>query len=186
MKRAILGLSLLVLSQADGALANTVYDCSAGENQSKQTTIEIVLSRQWKDRTEEVRQSFRAVDDSVKVRVKIFPFLNPPENIGIGKCVSAEEARWAIQKTLNYYGKIEQLIRQDILPHHWIKIGSTDLPELTWVSVSSEDLARLADPALSTAQFHELYRRLATPKVKKLPFGMGNENLEKDPSRKDD
>jgi hypothetical protein len=87
--------------------------------------------------------------------------------------VPADVARRAIQEALHTTGKIDRLIRQDILPHHWIKIGSTDTAELAWTPVDPDDFARLTDPSLTTEQFQALYRSLAAPKEKHLPFGMG-------------
>ncbi|TAK09487.1 MAG: hypothetical protein EPO39_02310 [Candidatus Manganitrophaceae bacterium] len=155
--------------------AERTYDCAAQENLDKPTTVEILLAKKWKDRTEEVKQSFTAADGSLKVRIKFFPFLDPPANIGIGQCVSAEQARLAIREAIRYNGKVDRLIIQDIMPHHWIKIGTTDTSELTWIPIKPEELARLTDPSLTTEQFHDLYRQLARQKEKKLPFGMGSE-----------
>lgn len=169
--------ALLVLIQAGDLLADTVYDCNAKENRDTPTTVEIVLSQKWKGQIEEIKRSFASGIDTVKVRIKFFPFLDPPTNIGIGKCVTAESARQAIRGAIKYSGKVDLLIFQDILPHHWIKIGATDLPELTWVPISPDDLARLSDPAFTTDQFQDLYRQLATPKERKLPFGMGTKKL---------
>ncbi|NKE70023.1 hypothetical protein [Candidatus Manganitrophus noduliformans] len=154
------------------------YDCAAQENRDKPTTIEILLAGKWKNRTKEVKQSFTTVDESLKVRIKFFPFLDPPLNIGIGRCVSAEEARLAIREAIRHNGGVDRLIMQDIMPHHWIKIGTTDTSELTWIPIQPEELARLTDPALTTEQFHDLYRELARQKEKKLPFGMGNPERE--------
>jgi len=89
----------------------------------------------------------------------------------ISALVSA--SRTAIAAALQYYGKLDRLIRQDILPLYWVKLGSTDTAELAWVAVTPEELARLRDPALSTEQFQQRYRQLATPGAKPLPFGMG-------------
>lgn len=171
----------LFVSRVAELSAETVYDCAAEENRNKPTTVEIVLSQKWKDRVQGVKASWQSSDATVKVRVKIFPFLDPPTNIGIGKCVSADQARKALEETITYYGKLDRLIRQDILPHHWIKIGSTDIAELAWIPIGPDDLTRLTDPALSTDQFQVLYRQLATPKERKRPFGMGTEPIEKEP-----
>jgi hypothetical protein len=179
--RVVFILSFLFLNPVQTFSTEVVYDCHAPENRNKPVTIEVVLPHRFKDKREEIRQSFQSISDSLKIRVKIFPFLDPPTNIGIGKCVPAESARLVIRETIKYHGKIDQLIRQDILPHHWIKIGATDLPELTWIPIGQEGLKHLVDPGLSSEQFHKLYRQLTTLKVKKLPFGMGYENLEKKP-----
>jgi hypothetical protein len=173
-RRLLLGVCLLVGSPAI-SWAEPSYDCEAEENRRTPTTIEIVLAKKWKDRAEEIRRALTESVSNLKVRVKFFPFLDPPTNLGIGKCVSAEVARTAIRGAMTYGGGVTRLIRQDIMPHHWVKIGSTDTAELAWNPISAEELARLNDPALSTEQFHELYRRLAMPTERQLPFGMGSE-----------
>ena len=117
----------------------------------------------------------------MKVRVKFFPFLDPPKNIGIGKCVTAANARLAIREAIKLNGGVDRLVMQDIMPHHWIKIGTTDTSELTWIPVGPEELAHLTDPALSTDQFQELYRHLARQKEKRRPFGMDSEKREENP-----
>jgi hypothetical protein len=181
--RPILIVGLLFLSQPGDLSADVVYDCHAKENRDHPTTIEIVLSKKWKDRADEVKRALVSDSDGVKVRVKFYPFVDPPTNIGIGKCVPADVARRAIQEVIHYSGKIDRLIRQDILPHHWIKIGSADTAELAWTPVRQDDLARLADPNLSNEQFQELYRSLAKPKERHLPFGMGSQPIQEVPPR---
>lgn len=173
---AVFGILLTGLTGPSRALG---YDCAAPENRDEATTIELVLSKKWRSREEEVEQSLRAGNEATKVRIRFFPFLEPPANIGIGRCVSGERAVRAIRETLHFYGKLDHLIRQDILPHHWIKIGSTDTAELAWTPVTSEDLARLTDPALSNEQFHELYVELSSPKQRHRPFGLGPEKINK-------
>lgn len=86
--------------QTGDLLADTAYDCNAKENRDTPTTVEIVLSQKWKSQIEEVKRSFASGTDAVKVRVKFFPFLDPPANIGIGKCITAESARQAIRAAI--------------------------------------------------------------------------------------
>ena len=161
--------------------ADDVYDCRAPENREKATTVEFVLAKKWKNQVAEIKQTFDAEDPSVKVRIRFFPFLDPPTNIGIGKCVDAEIARTAIQASIKYSGGVDRVIVQEILPHHWIKIGSTDTAEIGWLPISADDLEQLTDPALSTEQFQAVYQELATMKEKPLPFGMGSIKREKTP-----
>ena len=176
-------LSVSILSGGNAFAEGEPYDCAAPENRNEPTTIEIVLSKKWKDRVAEVKQSLQGGNEAIKVRVRLYPFLDPPTNIGIGKCVPAEPARRAIREAVQFYGKLDRLIRQDILPHHWIKIGSTDTAELAWTPIVPDDLTRLTDPALSTEQFQNLYRQLATPKERNRPFGMGTEKIEEEPKK---
>jgi hypothetical protein len=152
----------LFLIRADRIRAQTVYDCNAPENRDNPTTIEFVLAQKWKNRVDEIKHALGSDKNGIKVRMKFFPFLDPPTNIGIGKCVTAENARTAIHEAIQYNGKLDRVIRQDILPHHWIMIGTTDVAELAWIPISPE----------------KLYRQLSTPKEKKLPFGMGSQKVE--------
>ena len=170
------------LAPATSLGADVVYDCQAEENRGKPTTIEIVLSQKWRDQADEVKRALVSDADGVKVRVRFYPLMDPPTNIGIGKCVPGEVARRAIHEAMKYSGGIDRLIRQDILPHHWIKIGSTDTAELAWTPVSPVDLGRLTDPGLPTAQFQDLYRSLAAPKERHLPFGMGRQPIPQSPA----
>jgi len=158
--------------------APPVDDCAAGEPGARTATIEFVLSKKYKDRSEEITRFLNGAGEPVHVRIRLFPFLDPPSNLGIGKCVSAGVGRAAIQAAVTQGTGVTRLIRQDILPHRWVKIGSTDTAELAWIAVSADDLKRLADPALSTEAFQTLYRELAAPKERKLPFGMGTMPLE--------
>lgn len=155
----------------------TTHDCAtmeAGSTADTVATVEFVLSTKHKERAEEVTRLLNTSGEPVHIRIKRFPFLDPPSNLGIGKCVSARVGRMAIQAASTYGTGVTRLIRQDILPHHWVKVGSTDTAELAWTAVSPDDLKRLADPVLTTEAFQALYRELAAPKEHKLPFGMGS------------
>jgi len=116
---------MVLWGRPEALSADVVYDCGAKGNRDKSTTIEMVLSKKWKGQVEEVKRALVSDAERVKVRLRFYPALDPPTNIGIGKCVPTDVARRAIQEAIKYSGKIDRLIRQDILPHHWIKIGST-------------------------------------------------------------
>jgi len=161
--------------------ATPTTDPCATEEPGKPATVEFVLSSKHKDRVGEVTRLLNTAGEPVTVRIKFFPFLDPPANIGIGKCVSAAVGRVAIRTAAAYGTGITRLIRQDILPHRWVKVGTTDTAELAWIAVSADDLQRLTDPALTTELFQTLYRQLAAPKERKLPFGMGSVPLEQKP-----
>jgi hypothetical protein len=163
------------------AQSTPLADPCAAEEPGRPTTVEFVLSSKHKERAEEVTRLLHTAGEPVTVRIKFFPFLDPPANIGIGQCVSAEVARVAIRAASAYGTGITRLVRQDILPHRWVKVGTTDTAELAWIAVSADDLKRLTDPSLTTEVFQTLYRQLAAPKERKLPFGMGSVPLEKTP-----
>ena len=170
-----------LLASAQGARTGEIYNCNADPNRDKPVTIEMTLSKKLKDQSKEITRTLEAGPSPIRSRLKFFPFLDPPMNLGIGKCVSAEAARFAIREAVAYNRGIDRLIMQEVMPHHWVKVGATDLSELSWIPVTREELDRLADPGLSTEAFQQMYRKLATPKERKRPFGMGTEKIEPAP-----
>jgi hypothetical protein len=179
--RLAVGCLLVGAPAAAGAQSTPTADPCATEESDKPATVEFVLSSKHKDRVGEVTRLLNTAGEPVTVRIKFFPFLDPPANIGVGKCVSAAVGRVAIRAAAAYGTGITRLIRQDILPHRWVKVGTTDTAELAWIAVNAEDLKRLTDSTLTTEQFQALYRQLAAPKERKLPFGMGSVPLEQKP-----
>jgi hypothetical protein len=175
------GLLFGVPAAAQSTRTTPTADPCAAEEPGKPATVEFILSTKHKERVKGVTQLLNTAGEPVTVRIKFFPFLDPPANIGIGKCVSAVVGRVAIQAATAYGTGITRLIRQDILPHRWVKVGATDTAELAWIAVSAGDLKRLADPSLTTEAFQNLYRQLATPTERQRPFGMGSVPLEQKP-----
>ncbi len=137
------------------------------------TTIELKLAKTWRPQAASIKRELQSGPGPVTARIEFTPMTAPPMNIGIGRCVDAETARLAIRAATAYNGGIEYLIFQDILPHRWIMIGTTQVAELSWTPVSREDLDQLGAPGLSTDAFQALYRKLATPTERKRPFGLG-------------
>jgi len=176
-----ISLPVAALAQAPQTIPQTINDCAAKESGGQAATVEFVLSKKYKDRSGEITRLLNSAGEPVHVRIRLFPFLDPPSNLGIGKCVSAVVGRAAIQAATTQGTGVTRLIRQDILPHRWVKIGSTDTAELAWIAISADDLKRLTDPVLTTEAFQSLYRELAAPKEHKLPFGMGTVPLEQKP-----
>jgi len=179
--RIILFISIFILTGAlpvfsQNARTGEVYNCNDEQNRDKPVTLEMTLSKKLKAQSDEITRAV-AAGPSMRPRLKFFPFLDPPMNLGIGKCVSAEAARFAIREAMAYNRGVDRLIMQEVMPHHWIKIGATDLSELSWIPITPEELERLSDPSLTTEAFQELYRKLATPKERNHPFGMGSEKI---------
>lgn len=170
------------VGEVSAFVAKESYDCHAEGNKDIRTTIELkVAKKKYRKRKREIKKELQE-SSGLKVRLLLFPFLDPPLNLGIGKCVSAEDGRLAIDKAKQFNGGIDRVIMQEFMPHHWMKIGATDLAELTFISITPEDLSRLSDPSLSTEDFQKVYRELSTLKERKLPFGMGTRQIEVDAS----
>jgi len=178
MAWGLMGAWMILALPAMAQTAPSTKDCAAEEPGDRPVTVEFVLSTKHKARSGEITRFLSHGAEPVTVRINLFPFLDPPANIGIGKCVSAVVGRAAIQAAMTYGTGVTRLIRQDILPHRWVKIGSTDTAELAWIAVSAEEMTRLTDPALTTGAFQALYRELAAPKERKRPFGMDSVPLD--------
>ncbi len=121
--------------------------------------VEIFLARDQKTHWEAIRKEFESVS-IVKVRPKFFPLGHPPENIAIGKNISAPIARLAIRLAVTYNRDVKLLLPEKRLAANYLAIGTSIFDESFQVPITPEDLRRLSDPALTTEQFHLLYRRL--------------------------
>ncbi len=147
------------------------YDCLSPENRDKHARVEITLAKKWKKKKKEVIAAFQNGEAKTPVRINFFPFLEPPMNVGIGRCTTAEEARLALQNAINFNQGVEHVILQNLIPHHWIGIGTTKLAELSWKPINADELKLLMDPVLGTEAFHKLYNEFAQMKERQLPFG---------------
>lgn len=174
---------LFVVGEAGAFVAKESYDCSAEGNEEIKTTIELKLAKKkYRKKKREIKKELQDSGGDLKVRLVFFPFLDPPLNLGLGKCVSAEDGRFAIDQAIQFNGGVESVIMQEFMPHHWMKIGATDLAELTFIPITPEDLTRLSDPSLSTEAFQKVYRKLSALKERVLPFGLGTRKIEVDES----
>lgn len=122
--------------------------------------VEIFLAGDRKEDLAAITREFGAVGIT-KIRPKFFQLGNPPTNIAIGRRVPADIARLAIRLAKTHNGGITKLLPEERLAPDYIAIGTSIFDELFQYPVSPEDVDRLADPALTTEQFHELYRKLA-------------------------
>ena len=170
---------IMTVGEANAFVAKESYNCDAEENREIRTTIKLKLERKWKKKKKEIKKKLVNQDKALKVKLEFFARrMTPPMNLGIGKCVSAENGRLAIKKALEYNRGVNFVIMQEFMPHHWAMVGTTDLAELTFIKITPEELKHLSNPSLSTEQFQTLYRKLATLRERKLPFGMGTRKIE--------
>ncbi len=173
---------LFVVEDANAFFAKESYVCDAEGNKEIKTTLELKVAKKKYRKQKRALKKELQESSGLKVRLLLFPFLDPPMNLGIGKCVSAEEGRLGIAKARQFNRGVDHVIMQEFMPHHWIKIGATDLAELTFIPITPEDLERLSDPSLSTESFQAVYRELSALRERKLPFGLGTRKIEVDES----
>lgn len=130
------------------------------EADPREILVEIALSKARKADLAAIKQAFADVG-VVKVRAIVYQAGDPPMNLAIGRSVSAPIARLAMTLAEQYNRGITLLLPEERLAPHYIGFGSSIFDELFQYPVTPEDLKRLADPALTTDEFHALYRRLA-------------------------
>ncbi len=122
--------------------------------------VELFLAPDRKIDLDVIKKEFAAVGVT-KVRSKFFRVGNPPSNLAVGRNVSAPIARLAIRLAQTYNREITLLLPEERLAPDYIAFGTSIFDESFQIPVSAENLARLADPGLTTEQFHALYRQVA-------------------------
>lgn len=138
----------------------TSVDQPITEVDPREILVEISLSKDRKGDLEAIKQAFAQVGVT-KVRAIIYQAGNPPMNLAIGRNVSAPIARLAMRLAEEYNRGITLLLPEERLAPHYIGFGSSIFDELFQYPVTPENVKRLADPTLTTDEFHRLYRQLA-------------------------
>jgi hypothetical protein len=150
------------LAQSMGAIGNQttpLTDGSEDREANSKILVEIFLSQEHKGDLDAIKKEFETVSIT-KVRPQLFQLGNPPENIAIGKNITAPVARLAIRLAITYNRGIKYLLPEERLAPNYIAIGTSIFDESFQVPIRPEDLTRLSDPALTTPQFHAFYRHL--------------------------
>lgn len=134
-------------------------DTSASQPAPDGILVELFLSPDNRGDIEAIKQAFEAASVT-RIRPQVFRLGHPPENIAIGKDIPAPVARLAIHLAVTYNRGVKFLLPQfRFFPAH-IAIGSSAFDEKSQIPIAPEDLERLSNPALTTPEFHDLYRRL--------------------------
>jgi hypothetical protein len=126
----------------------------------REILVEISLSKDRKGDLDAIKKAFADVG-VIKVRAIIYQAGNPPTNLAIGRNIAAPIARVAMSLAEKYNRGITLLLPEERLAAHYIGFGSSIFDELFQYPVTPEDVKRLADPSLTTDEFHTLYRKLA-------------------------
>ena len=138
-------------------------------------TIEIWLAHEHKKENKVIRSLLK--ENSLKVIRKTIQYWrarggHPPTNIAIGKSVSAEDGRFAIDLALLLNDRVDRLVIQALNPPNYVAIGTSAWDEKSLISITSDELQQLRDPKLNTVEFHRLYIELT---------GESNRSFGKDP-----
>jgi len=132
---------------------------SKDQEDNSKILVEIFLATQHKQNLAQIKKEFESFSIT-NVRAQFFRAGNPPQNIAIGKNITAPVARLAIKIAIDYNRGIKMLLPEERLSPNYIAIGTSIFDELFQVAISPEDLERLSDPSLTTSQFHALYKHL--------------------------
>ena len=132
--------------------------------------VEAVLANEHRKGREQIKKEF-AEEGLTNLHVQFMKVGKQPTNIGLGPSVTAERARAAIRMAKKYNGNVTILSPERPFLDHYVAIASSSFDDTVEYPVSAEQqLRELENPALTTEQFHALYRRLTPadqPPVKK-------------------
>ncbi len=142
-------------------LAALLVGSSTAAEQEPASTgrVEVVLAQEHRKNVAGIKQDF-ADAGLTNVHVQFMKVGKPPTNIGLGPKVTAERARAAIRMAEKYNGGITILLPERLFPDHYVTIASSSFDDTLEYPIGGEALKELANPSLTTEQFHELYRRL--------------------------
>ena len=121
--------------------------------------VEIVLANEHRQPLDEIKKEF-AETGLTNLHMQFMKVGKPPTNIGLGPSVTAERARAAIRMAKKYNRDVTILLPERLFPDHYVAIASSGFDDTVEYPVSAEQLTELENPALTTEQFHALYRRL--------------------------
>lgn len=121
--------------------------------------VEVVLANEHRAHAGEIAREFAAAG-LANVHVQFMKAGHPLAILGLGAKVSVERAQAAIRLAKKYNGGIAILLPERLFPDHYVAIASSSFDDTVEYPVSGEQVAALEDPALTTEQFHDLYRRL--------------------------
>jgi hypothetical protein len=131
----------------------------AAEEATPAGRVEAVLAHEHRPHLNEIKQDF-ADSGLTNVHVQFIKAGRAPANIGLGPRVTVERAQAAIRMARKYNGAITILLPERLFPDHYVTIASSGFDDTVEYPVGEEALKELENPALTTEQFHEVYRRL--------------------------
>tara|TARA_B100000686_G_C16797340_1_gene983368 strand:+ start:2010 stop:2594 length:585 start_codon:yes stop_codon:yes gene_type:complete len=138
-------------------------------------TIELWLSHEHKKENKVIRDLLK--ENSLKVIRKTIQYWrarggHPPTNLAIGKAISAEDGRLAIDLAILLNDRVDQLVLQTLNPPNYVAIGTSAWDEKSLISITPGELQQLRDPKLNTTEFQRLYIDLT---------GESNRNFRRNP-----
>lgn len=121
--------------------------------------VEVVLANQFKSQTAALSEEF-AQAGLTNVHFQFARLGQPPQNIGLGRDVPADKAREVIRLALKYNLGVGILLHERLFPPRFVTIASSNYDDTVESKIDQAALEQLQNPALTTEEFHQLYRTL--------------------------
>ncbi len=156
--------SSLVLVVGVAGLSATVA-FGEGEPVPAVSRVEVVLADQYRNQVPVLKEDF-AQAGMTNVHFQFARRGQPPQNIGLGRDLSADKAREAIRLAVKYNGDVRILLPERLFPPRFVTIASSNYDDTVEYHINQQDLANLQNPSLNTEEFHRLYRSLTSTTLK--------------------
>jgi hypothetical protein len=132
-----------------------------GESSPLVSRAEVVLGSQYKHQVPALKEEF-AKAGMANVHFQFARHRQPPQNIGLGREVPADQARDAIRLALKYNLGVGILLPERLFPPRFVTIASSNYDDTVEYPIDQGELARLQSPDLTTEEFHHLYHQLTS------------------------
>jgi len=159
LQRYVCAFAMAVCAGATGTSAVI----AEGTAVSSVSRVEVVLADQYRSQTATLIEEFTQAG-LTNVHFQFARLGHPPQNIGLGRDVPADKAREAIRLALKYNLGVGILLPERLFPPRFVTIASSNYDDTVESPIDQAALAQLQNPALSTDEFHQLYRTLTVPK----------------------
>ena len=151
----IIAITIVASASLMGAVAGWAEDAPV----PPVSRIEVVLASQYKSQVTALTEEFVQAG-MPNVHFQFARHGQPPQNIGLGRAVPADKARDAIRLALKYNLGVGILLPERLFPTRFVTIASSNYDDTVEYPIDQATLAQLQNTALSTDEFHLLYRSL--------------------------
>ncbi len=160
IKAMVLVFLALLISAPGVVFSGTEAEAPCEAVETKSVKIEGWISKKFKKDMPAIVKEFGAMGNT-QVDIKPFPMGDASGVIAIGRCIPAHIARHLLENTFKYTTGVNALVNQSFVSPHWFGIGTTIFDEPAQKKVTEEQAKQLLNSALTTEEFHVLYRKLA-------------------------
>lgn len=119
--------------------------------------VEVVLADQYRSQTATLTEEFIRAG-LTNVHFQFARLGQPPQNIGLGRDVPADKAREAIRLAVKYNLGVGILLPERLFSPRFVTIASSNYDDTVESPIDRAALVQLQNPALTTEEFHTLYR----------------------------